>query len=258
MSKRYSKCYELRPGLNRPALLSLFLMFLFLTSLYTLLILFWPDLFPFSDFRLVIFVIAAAICSTVCLVAFDYLLDPWARFVVGHLAIKFGPKYEGSLSPLAYHYRLSNAISEGHIYLIRRITDGIYKVGASKQFKSRLKQLIRDYGPVHLVALWEVPSVKECEIAALQMTENYHYPEYGRVELRQMTDDQALSFIGKFTAYISELDHNPKDELEPDATEAKILELAEDGLSKSAIARQIFGHDGGNQLEKIKDILGHQ
>jgi hypothetical protein len=47
----------------------------------------------------------------------------------------------------------------------------------------------------------------------------------------------------------------PMVEPEPDGIEARVLELAGDGASRSAIAREVFGSDGGNQLRKIGAIL---
>lgn len=44
-------------------------------------------------------------------------------------------------------------------------------------------------------------------------------------------------------------------EPEPDETERQVLNLAAAGASKSAIAREVFGADGGNQLRKVTDIL---
>ena len=42
---------------------------------------------------------------------------------------------------------------------------------------------------------------------------------------------------------------------EPDPTETQIRELSAQGLSVSAIAREVFNGDGGNQLKKVRAIL---
>ena len=44
-------------------------------------------------------------------------------------------------------------------------------------------------------------------------------------------------------------------EVEPSPTEAFVLNLYEQGESISAIARQVFGSKGGNQNQRVKEIL---
>ena len=174
-------------------------------SLLTVLFLLWPVV-PFTGLKLAGFIVALTVVAEMLLSAWDLLTYPLAYRAAEWLRRKWAGQQDGKLSPLTIQHCLEHIEADGHIYLVRRISDGVYKIGESSQFEKRFKSLCRDYGPVHVVALWEVPDRKAAERQALHLTAHLNYEEYGRFELRQMTDEQALQFIGDFTSYVKDLD----------------------------------------------------
>lgn len=183
---------------------------LMFASMYVLFILFSPDLLPFSDTpRLILFVAAAATLTDTLFFGYISMI-----LVAGHLIAKrvrdrLNKDDVSQIAPISICYHLKFAKSDGWIYLVQRSGDGVYKIGETSQLEKRLKVLNREYGPVSLVGLWEVPSRKQCEKIALQMTEGFRHEENGRAELRQMTDGQILEFINDFSACVSRLDLTP-------------------------------------------------
>lgn len=86
----------------------------------------------------------------------------------------------------------------GFIYVMRR-SDGIYKLGQAIDTEERLKIHTADYGMgFTLVKRFVVPDKMAFEKLALKMTAVYHYYEPGRIELRQMTDEQLTRFLAEF------------------------------------------------------------
>lgn len=115
------------------------------------------------------------------------------------------PEIVENLSPLAHHYVLSNTRRNGYIYLVKRFSDGVYKIGKTRYFHKRFKQLSLEYGPIYAVAVWEVPNYEVAERVALKATLKYWQPDR-RKELREMNETQALNFIRKFSKYVESLD----------------------------------------------------
>lgn len=107
---------------------------------------------------------------------------------------------------LFYHYKLKNGNRSQFIYLVRRLADGVYKIGKATHLDKRAKSLRREYGPISIVAVWEVQDGASCERVALSTTELFSYKEEGHQELRAMSNLQCWQFISNFTAYVAELD----------------------------------------------------
>jgi hypothetical protein len=94
--------------------------------------------------------------------------------------------------------------TEGHIYFVRLQNTNIYKVGMSIRLNERLLTLIKEYGLMDIIALWNVPDLKVNEDHALAMTKKYFFVDGKRKELRRMTPEQANDFMLEFTEYLSE------------------------------------------------------
>jgi hypothetical protein len=93
--------------------------------------------------------------------------------------------------------------SEGCIYLIKVHSDGIYKIGLTRQANSRIASYIRKHGSVEVLVLWKVPALRSCETQALLMTGNYNFYHNGITrEYRRMDEQQVNQFIEDFTNYL--------------------------------------------------------
>lgn len=93
--------------------------------------------------------------------------------------------------------------SEGFIYLIKVHSDGVYKIGLSRQINSRIANYIREHGTIEVKALWKVPNLKSCEVQALLITGNYNFYYNGLSrEYRRMNEQQVNEFIDNFTNYL--------------------------------------------------------
>ncbi len=117
---------------------------------------------------------------------------------------------------LFYHYKLKETERDGFIYLAKRLKDGIYKVGRANDLNRRIRTLQREYGPMAMIAVWEVLNCGECEKVALDRTKEFTYREPGRQELRLMDDWQCWQFINDFSKYVIALDtsKNPDEFIE--------------------------------------------
>lgn len=87
----------------------------------------------------------------------------------------------------------------GIIYIMRR-SDGILKFGKTQNLRRRFKNHCKDYEQgFGLVTSWIVPDLEKYEKDILRMSEDYHYSEGARLELRQMAEDQLTELIFVFT-----------------------------------------------------------
>lgn len=171
---------------------------LFLSSLNCLLVLFWPNLFDFTFGQSVVFVIAFGFAADSVLQAQGIVFDGIFRY----LSLRRSQKNRTFLDGNYFGYKADNA--DGCVYLIARISDGIYKIGKSTRFDDRFKELNREYNGVVLVAIWEIPNINDVEKIALDMTMKYQHEEEGRSELRAMTDSQVRHFIIDLTDVIEQ------------------------------------------------------
>lgn len=107
---------------------------------------------------------------------------------------------------LFYHYKLKNTNSAGCIYLAKRLSDGVYKIGKATNLDDRIRALRKEYGPMSIVAAWEVSDLTTYERNALERTKKFIYPEMGRNELRLMDNIQSWQFVTEFTQFVVDID----------------------------------------------------
>lgn len=105
---------------------------------------------------------------------------------------------------LFYHYKNKGVGKEGYIYLVKRLEDGVYKIGRASNLDKRIGDLRKEYGPLSIIAVWEVTGLTRYEQVALQRTKQFAYDEIGRNELRLMDSSQCYQFIIDFTQYVVE------------------------------------------------------
>ena len=87
----------------------------------------------------------------------------------------------------------------GVIYIIRR-SDGILKFGKTYNLRTRVALHRSDYRTnFDVLASWVVPFLDDYERLALRMTQDYHFSEGRRRELRSMSDSELSEFILSFT-----------------------------------------------------------
>lgn len=90
-------------------------------------------------------------------------------------------------------------INPGFIYVMRRQSDGILKIGRTTDTDRRLSQHKKDYQTdFELVCRFVVPDTILFERLALEMTSQYLYKEEGRTELRKMEPVELGKFLNSF------------------------------------------------------------
>lgn len=135
------------------------------------------------------------------------ILTIWIVELIEHTSRDNSKVYYPNLPyNLFYHYRLKSVTRHQVVYLVRRLSDGVYKVGKAGTLDKRMKDLQREYGPIAIIAVWEVSDCAACERVALERTRGFSYKEGDRQELRTMLDWQCWQFISDFTKYVVELD----------------------------------------------------
>jgi hypothetical protein len=132
----------------------------------------------------------------------------WIIEGLEHLFLKRGETvmYPNLPYDLFYHYKLKNINSAGCIYLVKRLSDGVYKIGKAANLDDRIRALRREYGPMSSVAAWEVSDLTAYERNALERTKQFIYPEMGRNELRKMDNLQSWQFVTEFTQFVVDID----------------------------------------------------
>ena len=153
----------------------------------------------------ILIVFCAATLTSFFLMMTEPVFKAMARWTVRKFFVRF-IKTEAGVSPIAGIFRLSSAKPEGYIYMVKRFKDGVYKIGKTTNFKRRFSSLGLQYGPVFMVALWEVPSCEKAENVALKMTDRFLHRHPRHRELRAMSDEDARLFIEHFTDYILSID----------------------------------------------------
>ncbi len=105
-------------------------------------------------------------------------------------------------SPYYYTYKERR---DGTVYLIRRLTDGAYKIGQTTDLQNRLNAIEAMAGPIRRVRAWKVRDHRHHEKKALEMTSDFAILRRdGRpTEWRRMNDDQVGEFIEAFDNAVS-------------------------------------------------------
>lgn len=145
---------------------------------------------------------------------------------------------------------------EGYVYLVRRKSDGIYKIGKTKKsYWERFSSLSEKYGTIEVIAIWETSQVAEAEKIALEMTGPFAYIEKGHIELRKMRRWQVNEFIDNFTAIVKQLNVEPA---APVADATSYVEVGEKEVIWQVPrekGRQIFAIYGPIPEEETKRIV---
>lgn len=165
----------------------------------------------FSSIRLILISLSAAFLSAFFSDGVQPISHFLARWIVARHLTKRIVADDG-ISTVVGYFELQNSKRDGYIYLVRRFRDGVYKIGKTGDFNRRFSALGSQYGTVFAVALWEVPSCRDAEKIALEMTSQFSITHSRHKELRAMGDEDVRQFAIAFLDYVRSVDIKPRKE----------------------------------------------